>query len=101
MSEPIFNQPQEACNRGGGVNFRRAEDWERLTRLEFIVEDVVKVQGVHEEKIYSIGSTQAQLLSNIKTIKYTVIGGVVGFFLNEIGFEKALTFFSKLAALAV
>lgn len=71
------------------THFRRIGDWERLTRLEYIVEAVAKETERQASELTLVIQTQRDMLSHLKTIKFTIIGGLCGLVISQIGIEKA------------
>lgn len=79
--------------------FRRSEDWERLTRLEYVVESLAKESSRHSTELATITKTQTDMLANLRVIKFTVLGGLAGFLLSILGAERALAFVARLFGL--
>lgn len=77
--------------------FRRAEDWERLTRLEFIVEELARDNERRDIRIDKIvetqkkqGEVQDQMLRYTRDIRMIAIGGGVVLMLSMLGAQKVL-----------
>lgn len=77
--------------------FRRAEDWERLTRLEFIVEELARDNERRDLRIDKMvetqkkqGETQDKMLRYARDIRMIAIGGGVVLMLKMLGVQKIL-----------
>lgn len=77
--------------------FRRAEDWERLTRLEFIVEELARDNDRRDERIERIvetqkkqGEVQDQMLRYARDIRMILLGASGIALLWVIGIPQAL-----------
>lgn len=77
--------------------FRRAEDWERLTRLEFIVEELARDNERRDLRIDKIVETQQKqtevqdkMLQYTRDIRMIAIGGGVVLLLSVLGVQKVL-----------
>lgn len=77
--------------------FRRAEDWERLTRLEFIVEELtrdnerrdLRIERIMETQVQQ-GETQEKMLRYARDIRMVLIGVSSVLALYVVGFQKLL-----------
>lgn len=94
MSDKPTCPPQKERQQG---LFRRAEDWERLTRLEFIVEELSKDNERRDFRIDKIIETQEHLeetqdkmLRYARDIRMLLMGASGVFVLYLFGGEKAL-----------
>lgn len=107
MTEPVLNNTstnsqqllsqQQYQQRGGAGLFRRTEDWERLTRLEFLVEEVIRDNERRDERIEAIvgaqeriSTTQQTVINQLRKVQHLVIGAIVGIGVSAIGLEKIL-----------
>lgn len=79
---------------------RRAEDWERLTRLEYIVEALAKEHEKQSQELSIVVKIQRDMMSHLKTIKWTIIGGFSGWVLSQIGLDKTLDLVAKIVGLS-
>ena len=82
-TESIANQRLLAANE-----YRRTQDWERLSRLEYIVETLAREYERQAKELTLVVQTQSDMLSHLKTIKYAIIGGLCGIVISQIGLEK-------------
>lgn len=69
--------------------FKKVEDWERLTRLELIVESVTRETERQARELSIVIQTQRDMMSHLKTIKYSVVGLLCGLVISQIGLDKA------------
>lgn len=101
MTEPVYNEltpaaEQLAGNTGG---FRRADDMERLSKLEYIVADHhIAIQAM-EREISLLGDGQQQIINNLKTIKHVLIGIGLGALIVTGSYEKVLSILLKVFTL--
>lgn len=77
--------------------FRRAEDWERLTRLEFIVEELARDNERRDLRIDKIietqnflGETQSKMLRYARDIRMLLLGASGVYVLYLMGAQKVL-----------
>lgn len=77
--------------------FRRAEDWERLTRLEFIVQELTRENERVDHRIDSLvqkqdelQKTQDHMIRLALNIRMLLIGGLVTAFVFVTGLSKAI-----------
>lgn len=89
LKEPELNHSpyEEPLLRNSG--FKKVEDWERLTRLELIVESVARETERQARELSIVIQTQRDMMSHLKTIKYSVVGLLCGLVISQIGLEKA------------
>jgi hypothetical protein len=94
MTEPVLNEIQtaidqlsHAANLGG---FRRQEDHERLSKLEYIVADHHVDLQTLKESLNLVKETSQETIANLKSIKYILIGAFVGMSISTIGVDKML-----------
>jgi hypothetical protein len=96
MKEPSLGSCSKSSSSPGNIDpyvingLRRVEDWERLSRLEYVVEALAKEHTRQAEELNLVVATQRDMISNLKTIKFTVMGGLVGMLITSIGIEKTL-----------
>lgn len=107
MAEPVFNtsssNPQQRQS-GGTSLFRRAEDWERLTRLEFLVEEVIRDNERRDERIEAIvnaqekiSNTQQTVICQLRRVQNLVTGALIGICISALGLDKVLNVLIGLA----
>ncbi len=102
MTEPVYNEiataaDQLTSSKAGGL--RRVEDHERLTKLEYIVADHHLAIQAMEREIGTISDAQQQIINNLKVIKHTLIGGILGAMVVTGGYEKVIAFILKVLAI--
>ena len=80
--------------------FRRAEDWERLTRLEFIVEELARDNERRDFRIdklietqKNLEETQDMMLRYARDIRMLLLGASVVFVGYLLGLQKLLLIF--------
>jgi len=90
------------------TSFRRAEDWERLTKLEFLVEELGRDNGRRDLRIDMIMETQMKLeeIQNkisryARDIRFLLIGAGTVSMIMVSGFDAVIKSGFKLLLLGV
>lgn len=106
-NEPVFNTTSSQSGYSSSSSFRRIEDWERLTRLEFIVEEVIRDNGRRDERIDAIiqacekvSDTQGKVIGHIRMVKNLLLGVLAGMSIAYFGLENVLSAIVSMAGLA-
>ncbi len=75
------------CDKDKG--FRRLDDIERVTKLEYVVYDNHnnRLDG-HDEELKLVVKNQTQINNHLKTIKYVSFGLLIGAYGPEVGWTN-------------
>jgi hypothetical protein len=91
------NKPTPIVQDINQITFRRSEDWERLTRLEFLVEEVIRDNERRDSRIEAIinaqdriSTTQQTVITQLRKVQHLVIGALVGIVASAVGLDKIL-----------